>query len=46
MGGIKYTREKMQEFKTEAIEGLRDFPESAARDAMVDLVEFTVSRSK
>jgi octaprenyl-diphosphate synthase len=46
MGGIDFANRKMQEFKLSALESLNDFPDSPARDAMKDLVEFTVSRKK
>jgi octaprenyl-diphosphate synthase len=46
MGGIDFANRKMQEFKLSALESLNDFPASPARDAMKDLVEFTVSRKK
>jgi octaprenyl-diphosphate synthase len=46
MGGITFAVEKMQEFKTAAMEILYTFPESPARNSLRDLVEFTVSRDK
>ena len=46
MGGIVFAREKMDEFKQQAIRSLNTFPESPARTALKDLVEFTVSRNK
>ena len=46
MGGIAFAREKMDEFKKLALSNLNSFPPSDARDALHDLVEFTVSRSK
>ena len=46
MGGIDFARNKMHEFKSTAIDSLNSFPESSSRDALIDLVEFTVSRNK
>ncbi|MCK5136868.1 MAG: polyprenyl synthetase family protein [Bacteroidales bacterium] len=46
MGGIEFAREKMQEFKTSAIDALQTFPDSPARESLTNLVEFTVSRNK
>ncbi|MGW8315616.1 MAG: polyprenyl synthetase family protein [Bacteroidales bacterium] len=46
MGGISFAREKMEAFKGLAMNELESFPESPARNALKDLVEFTVSRSK
>jgi len=46
MGGITFAVEKMQEFKSGAMEILYTFPDSPARDSLRDLVEFTVSRDK
>lgn len=45
-GGIAYAREKMNECATEARDLLETFPPTSARDAMLDLVDYTVSRSK
>lgn len=45
-GGIEYAVEKMQQHKQKALEMLDQIPASEARDAMKDLVEFTVSRKK
>ena len=46
MGGIAYAMERMKEFKQKAMVQLETFPESPARIALKDLVEFTVSRNK
>jgi octaprenyl-diphosphate synthase len=46
MGGISFAMEKMEEFKLRAMENLASFPPSPARNALKDLVEFTVSRNK
>jgi octaprenyl-diphosphate synthase len=44
--GIAYTRQKMNEFRDDAITLLRSFPESDARTAMEDLVLFVTERKK
>lgn len=46
MGGIEFATEKMLEYKNGAMEILQTFPDSPAKDALRDLVEFTVSRKK
>jgi octaprenyl-diphosphate synthase len=46
MGGIEFAKNKMTEYKSSAIGSLHAFPESKARDALIDLVEFTVSRNR
>ncbi len=45
-GGIAYTKNKMNAYADEARAILLDFPASPARDALLDLVEFTVKREK
>lgn len=45
-GGIAYAREKMYEHAGQARKLLEEFPPMTARDAMLDLVEYTVNRSK
>ncbi|MBK9671341.1 MAG: polyprenyl synthetase family protein [Bacteroidetes bacterium] len=45
-GGIKYAETKMHELKDQAIQLLRTFPESAAREALENLVLYTVNRKK
>ena len=46
MGGIDFAIDKMQEFKSAALEILHSFPDSPSRNSLRDLVEFTVSRKK
>lgn len=46
MGGIEFATTRMHEYKNGALEILNDFPPSAARESMKDLVEFTVTRKK
>jgi octaprenyl-diphosphate synthase len=45
-GGIRYARELMEKHADNARDILETFPRSDARDAMLDLVAYTVSRSK
>ncbi len=45
-GGIAYARRRMNGFAREAHAQLVDFPPSEARDALLDLVAFTVQRKK
>jgi octaprenyl-diphosphate synthase len=44
--GIKYAEQKMEEYKTQALKILYTFPASESRDAMEELVTFTISRKK
>jgi len=46
MEGIAFAVEKMQDFKSSALEILYTFPDSPSRTSLRDLVEFTVSRNK
>ncbi len=43
-GGIEYARKKMQEYQAGALEMLDKYPESAAKDALKDLVNFVIDR--
>ncbi len=43
-GGIEYAREKMLAYQTEAINILEQFPESEARTAMEELVNYVTQR--
>ena len=45
-GGIDYTRNRMKEFADEAYTILLSFPESPARSALQNLVQFTIQRQK
>jgi octaprenyl-diphosphate synthase len=45
-GGIAYARRKMHEHAEGARKGLKDFPPTTARDAVLGLVDYTVRRSK
>jgi octaprenyl-diphosphate synthase len=43
-GGIKYASEKMNEYKNEALQILRQFPESSVRQGLEDLVVYVTDR--
>jgi octaprenyl-diphosphate synthase len=46
MGGVDYASDQMQKYKQESLDILERFPVSPARDAMRDLIEYTVARKK
>jgi len=46
LGGIDFAKERMHEFKSSAINSLNEFSDSPARNSLIELVEFTVSRNK
>ncbi len=43
-GSIDYCRSRMDEYKTKAINLLHEFPENDARDALEQIIEFTIMR--
>jgi len=43
-GGIDYAKQKMKQYKQEAIEILHTYPETPARKAMEELVDFVIDR--
>lgn len=45
-GGIAYAREKMMEYKNKALATLLKYPDSVYRQALIELVEYTVMRRK
>jgi octaprenyl-diphosphate synthase len=45
-GGLEYSREKMQEYKTKAIDILKDFPDNPAKSSLIELVNYTTDRNK
>ncbi len=45
-GGLEYAAEKMNEYKNKALQILDEFPESPARSSLIQLVNFTVERTK
>lgn len=44
--GIEYTRQRMYDYRSEAIELIKTFPPSEAREALEDLVMFVTERKK
>lgn len=45
-GGIEYAHKRMIALKTEALELIKDIPDSPAKRSLVGLVEYTVAREK
>jgi octaprenyl-diphosphate synthase len=45
-GGLEYAAEQMNHYREKAINGLLEFPESEARDALIELVNYTTVRKK
>lgn len=45
-GGVEYAVQKMNEFKTKALELLYSFPPSSTRDSLETLVRYTTERKK
>ena len=45
-GGLEYAAEKMNEFREKAINGILEFAESEARDALIELVNYSTTRKK
>ncbi len=45
-GGLEYAQKIMQDFYKEALEVLESFPKSNYRDALSDLVTYTIARKK
>jgi len=45
-GGIEYAKGKMKEYHSKALSILREFPESEARIALENLVNYTIERRK
>ena len=45
-GGIEYAEAKMQETKQKALDILSEFPESDAKTAMIELVDYIIERNK
>jgi octaprenyl-diphosphate synthase len=45
-GGIDYARNKMNEYRKNAIDCLSGFPDSPEKSSLIDLVNFTVERKK
>jgi len=45
-GGVQYAHQRMMEIKNEALELIKDIPESEAKKSLIGLVEYTVNREK
>lgn len=45
-GGIEYSREKMLQYKQDALNILNEFPDSDAKMALRELVDYTIDRKK
>lgn len=45
-GGVEYAKRRMEEFKIKAIQELNGFPDSEYKQALIDCVEFAVTRTK
>jgi octaprenyl-diphosphate synthase len=45
-GGLEYASQVMNEFREKAIAGIMEFPESEARMALIELVNYTTTRHK
>jgi len=45
-GGIRYSTEKMLEFKNKSIDLLHEFTDNQARQALEQLIEYTIERKK
>jgi octaprenyl-diphosphate synthase len=45
-GGLDYAAQKMNEFKTRAVEGLMQFQECEARDSLIRLMDYITTRNK
>lgn len=45
-GGIAYAQQKMEDYRNEAMALLQEFPDSPARKAMAQLVDYVIDRKK
>lgn len=45
-GGLTYATEQMHFYRDRAIDGIKDFPESEARTALIELVNYVTTRKK
>jgi len=45
-GGVEYARQKMGEYRQQALDCLQNLPNSEARQALADLVEYTTERNR
>lgn len=46
MGGIEYAQERMLQLRNEAVASLETLPDSPARQALIELLNYTISREK
>lgn len=46
LGGIDYAIEKMNHYRDQALQQLERFPESPAKNSLIDLVHYTINRKK
>jgi octaprenyl-diphosphate synthase len=46
MGGIEYSKQKMNDYKQQALELITDFPDSEAKDSLINLVNYVIERKK
>ena len=45
-GGIEYSENKMQEYKSEAIDLLKKFPDTKAKASLIKLADYVILRDK
>src|SRR3972149_738278 len=45
-GGLDYARQKMNEYKSNALHILNEFPDNESRNSLIELVEYTTIRKK
>ncbi len=45
-GGLQFAEEKMNEYRDKAIQQIMELPENAARNSLIELVNYTTTRSK
>ncbi len=44
-GGFKYARQKIDDFSSKAIESISQYPDSAYKDSLIDLVAYNIQRT-
>ena len=45
-GGIDYANTKMVEYRDKAMEAISEFPDSAAKTSLIELVDYSITRKK
>lgn len=45
-GGIEYTAKKMLEYKNRAVDLLNEFPDNKAKQSLISLIDYSISRKK